>query len=243
VTREKTWKLRPSDFAFLWEECKRCFYLMVKQGFSRPSPPMPKIFTDIDARMKLFYRAKRTDEVNSNMPPGRFAYEDKMVRSACMTHEGRMTPVYIQGKFDAVIELDDGSYGVVDFKTSERNTDHLSIYSRQLHAYAYALEHATPGFLELRPVSTLGLLVYEPRLYEQNDPGNAVLHGHLAWVPLARDDKSFSSFISEVLDVLEKDNPPAPGESCPWCRYRRLSRSLRFEEAELAQPGLKFRSE
>ena len=44
----KNWKLSPSDFAFLWEECKRCFYLKVARGFYRPRTPFPGIFSVID---------------------------------------------------------------------------------------------------------------------------------------------------------------------------------------------------
>lgn len=43
ITRH-SWKLSPSDFAFLWEECKRCFYLKVVNGIQRPPLIMPKIF-------------------------------------------------------------------------------------------------------------------------------------------------------------------------------------------------------
>ena len=32
----RAWKLSPSDFAFLWQECKRCFYLKNVTGFQRP---------------------------------------------------------------------------------------------------------------------------------------------------------------------------------------------------------------
>ena len=48
----KNWTLSPSNFAFLWEECKRCFYLKIVSGVRRPGGPMPKIFTIIDAQMK-----------------------------------------------------------------------------------------------------------------------------------------------------------------------------------------------
>ena len=33
-------RLSPSDFAFLWEQCKRCFYLKVVHGIRQPSMPM-----------------------------------------------------------------------------------------------------------------------------------------------------------------------------------------------------------
>lgn len=30
------WKLSPSDFGFLWQECPRYFWLKVREGFRRP---------------------------------------------------------------------------------------------------------------------------------------------------------------------------------------------------------------
>ena len=49
------WKLSPSDFVFLYEECKRCFYLKVARDYQRPRGPFPKIFTIIDGLMKDFF--------------------------------------------------------------------------------------------------------------------------------------------------------------------------------------------
>ena len=37
------WKLNPSDFAFLGEEDRRCYYWKVVKGFERPRALMPKI--------------------------------------------------------------------------------------------------------------------------------------------------------------------------------------------------------
>jgi len=39
---------------------------------------------------------------------------------------------------------------VVDFKTLARNSEYFPLYTRQLHAYACALEQAAPGELAWR---------------------------------------------------------------------------------------------
>ena len=44
------------------------------------------------------------------------------------------------GSLGVVICFDDGGFGVVDFKTSARNSEHIPLYARQLHAYVCALE-------------------------------------------------------------------------------------------------------
>ena len=53
----KNWPLNPSDFAFLGEECKSCFYLKIVAGFRRPGGPMLKIFYVIDAQVKVYFSA------------------------------------------------------------------------------------------------------------------------------------------------------------------------------------------
>lgn len=60
---------------------------------------------------------------------------------------------FISGRFDIVVSFDDGTYGVIDFKTSNPSKDSALLYSRQLHAYAYALEHSAPPCI--KPVSSL----------------------------------------------------------------------------------------
>ena len=52
--------LSPSDLTFLWDECKRCFYLKVRENFRRPSAPFPSIFGLIDRLMKDIYLGEST---------------------------------------------------------------------------------------------------------------------------------------------------------------------------------------
>ena len=178
-TRVHNWKLSPSDFAFLWEECRRCFYLKVVSDFKRPSTPMPKIFTTIDQLMKQRFAGRRTEEVVSGLPGGVFEYSEHWVESRAVAIPGNTSSCFIRGKFDTVARFADGGFGVGDFKTSARNSEHIPLYARQLHAYACALEQAAPGRLALSPVRCLGLLVYEPSVFEHQPGGNCSLSGSL----------------------------------------------------------------
>lgn len=213
-------KLSPSDFAFLWEECKRCYYLKVVRGLARPRTPLPKIFTVIDNQMKQHYAESRTERISDEMPPGRIEFEEKWVESTPISLAGHTSTCYIKGKFDTVARLDDGSFAVIDFKTSERREEHVPLYSRQLHAYAHALENPTPKSFGLAPVTVLGLLVYEPDTYTHRGQ-RASLEGNVSWIEIPRDDGGFRAFLSEVLGVLESSDPPAPSPHCEWCMYRR----------------------
>jgi hypothetical protein len=220
----KNWKLSPSDFAFLWEECKRCFYLKVVSGFHRPRTIMPKIFIVIDRAMKGALAGRHTREVFPGMPMGVLSGANEWVESVPIRIPDRKSSCFIRGKLDTVVRCDDGSYAVIDFKSSERNEEHILLYGRQLHAYAYGLENSSPGHQHLKPISRLGLLVFEPNLFSASKSPAVSLAGSLSWIEIPRDDAAFLKFISEVLDVLEKPTPPGGSPSCEWCAYRDASR-------------------
>ena len=42
--QKKLYKLSPSDFKYLWEDCKFCFYQKVKMGIPPVSGAFPAIF-------------------------------------------------------------------------------------------------------------------------------------------------------------------------------------------------------
>jgi CRISPR/Cas system-associated exonuclease Cas4 (RecB family) len=222
-----TYKLSPSDLTFLWDECKRCFYLKVVNKIPRPSTPMPAIFTRIDGLMKAFYEGKATHEICPDLPPGFVQFGEKWVQSVPITLPGHTKGCFILGKFDTVVRFEDGSYGVVDFKTSTPKPTHLAFYGRQLHAYAYALEHAEIGKFSLNPISRLGLLVVEPNAMEKTPDGRIAYLGDMTWQEVPRDEDAFLRFLGEVMTVLEQPTPPAPAEKCSYCQYR-----------QPAQPGL-----
>ena len=186
------YKLSPSELTFLWDECPRCFYLKQVHGITRPAAPFPKIFGRIDKLMKAFFQDRHTTEVAPALPAGRVRFAERWVTSNPIELPARASSAYIRGVFDTVVEFDDGSYGVIDFKTSETKPEHAAFYSRQLHAYAYALQHPRqgafaleshhpPGIIECRAGSHGARPGRSPGL-----PGHGYLGGDPAatgWVP------------------------------------------------------------
>jgi hypothetical protein len=117
------------------------------------------------------------------------------------------------------------TYGVLDFKTTKPSPRHVPFYSRQLHAYAYALEHPAPGKLALAPVTELGLLCFEPSAIEPLPGGRLSYAGEFTWLACPKDYERFHRFLDEVLAVLDQPEPPASSPACVWCRYREEARS------------------
>jgi hypothetical protein len=212
------WRLNPSDFAFPYEECRRCFWMKVAGGVPRPRTPFPKVFTLLDAQTKRFFAGKRTTEIAAALPPGRVIYGERAVRSGRLFVPGHERPVLIAGRFDAAFRFDDGTFGLVDFKTTVPRDENVGLYSRQLHAYALAAENPAPGGLLLRPVTQLGLLCVEPTAMVRHR-GGVAYGGQPHWVEIPRADDVFLGFLGEVLSVLERKSPPLPAPACQFCDY------------------------
>jgi hypothetical protein len=218
-----SYKLSPSDLTFLWDECKRCFYLKVIHNFQRPRAPFPKIFGIIDRLMNSYFKGKRSNQVSSDLPDGVIEYGEKWVESHPIRFPGRTASCFLRGRFDTVIAFAEGGYAVVDFKTTKPTAGHVPFYSRQLHAYAYALEHPAPRKFSLQPVTRLGLLCVEPSAIDRMENGQLAYYGEAVWLEIPKDEEVFLRFLEEVMDVLENPTPPPPGVECGYCRYRESS--------------------
>ena len=217
-------KLSPSDLTFLWDECKRCFYLKVVRDFRRPGAPFPSIFSRIDILMKDYYQGKYTHEISPDLPQGVIFESGKWVESEIICSPDLDVECFIKGIFDTVLKFEDGSFAVVDFKTTVPSEENIPFYARQLQAYAYALEHAAPTRLSLKPISHLGLLSFEPQLMDKDEVGRLTYRGPVVWQPVAADEAAFLDFIRQVLQVLALPEPPPAGEKCEFCNYRERTR-------------------
>jgi hypothetical protein len=217
-------KLSPSDLTFLWDECPRCFYLKHIHRINRPAAPFPSIFGAIDRLMKAHYAGRSTSDINPDLPPGRISVSEKWLESLPISLPGHHLSCFLRGKFDALIHFEDGSHGVIDFKTSEPKASQIPFYSRQLHAYAYALEHPTPGKLGLSPITCLGLLVEAPHATLSATTHEISFNFVSTWLEVPVSREGFLDFIDQVLSLLELPEPPPPGEKCAYCQYRQHAR-------------------
>lgn len=213
------YKLSPSDLTFAWDGCKYCFYMKVRHKVVLPGI-FPGIFGKMANLTSNFYDGKPTSEISPALPPGIVKYREKFVKSAPISIPGAASQCYISGRFDAVVEFDDGTFGIVDYKTSEAKDEHAAFYSRQLSAYAYALENPAPKALALSPVTRLGLFVVTPDRYERNGSDETVFVNKTSWMDVPRDDVSFMNLLRDVMAVLDAPAPPSSSETCGTCNYR-----------------------
>jgi hypothetical protein len=102
------YKLTPSDLTYAYEDCKRCFVLRVKHGVNRPSIRLPQVFTKIGALQDAYYAGRRTEEFCRQLPPGVVSHGEKWVESEPLRFTGRANGCFIRGRFDIVVDFDDG---------------------------------------------------------------------------------------------------------------------------------------
>ena len=217
-------KLSPSDLTFLWDECPRCFYLKYLHGISRPAAPFPSIFGAIDRLMKAQFAGRPASELDPSLPPGFVSVSEQWIESVPISLPGHALSCFLRGKIDAMIGFDDGSYAVVDFKTSEPKPAQIPFYSRQLHAYAYALEHPAPNRLNCSPISRLGLYVETPHATLAATTSEISFHFRSTWLEIPFHESGFLGFLDKVLALLELPKPPPAGEDCTYCHYRQHAR-------------------
>lgn len=213
------YRLSPSDLTFLYEGCKRCFYLKINHNITQPSIPLPSIFSKIAGLLKEHYINKHTSELHAALPPGIVKYGEEYVRSKIIQLPSHSATCFISGRFDIVVNFEDGTHGIIDFKTGNPNGEYVNLYSRQLHAYAYALEHADTRALNLSPVTKMGLLYFYPSTINQPSIEWLSYEAEITWIEIEKDESGFLKFIGEVLSLLESPKAPEPSPTCRWCSY------------------------
>ena len=149
-------KLSPSDFAYLFEECKLCYYLKIKHGIYQPSMPMPGVFSAINTRLQGTLVGRDLRTLSPDLPVGVVVNQEGWVESKVIPG----TQVYIKGKYDLLVKRPDGTYILVDLKISTPDVGKIDKYKTQLAAYKFAL--GNPKYGKPIKLSKLGLLVFYP---------------------------------------------------------------------------------
>jgi CRISPR/Cas system-associated exonuclease Cas4 (RecB family) len=211
-------KLSPSDFAYLYEECKLCYYLKIKHGIYQPSMPMPGVFSAINTRLQGNLVGKNLHTLSKDLPDGVVVNQEGWVESVVVPG----TDVFIKGKYDLLVKLPDASHLLVDLKISQPADDKIEKYKTQLGAYKFALENPKEG--KAIKISRLGLLIFYPD-QAKFEEGEALVSFPPKWLEVPIDDKLFVEFVGKV-DKLLAGKPPAESLSCKWCQYRHVGDQL-----------------
>jgi hypothetical protein len=210
--------IAPSDFAFLFDESPWAFHQKYVSGIKRPPLILPKIFNIIDSAIKNKYSDEDLTKISSKLPAATLRTTDKWIKSKPIINPKYDISVQIIGKIDGYLEYTDGSFSIVDFKTSEINEKYAGKYNRQLHSYCYGVTHPDNSkCLSLQNLTDPGLLVFHPNDFSIDYTCKARLFGDLKWQKFDLDLKWFESFIKdEVIPLLAGREPEPPAEDPYW---------------------------
>ena len=222
------YKLSPSDFRYLWEDCKHCFYQKVKHGIVLPSIGLPGVFSKMNSLLQNSIQGVNLRKVDSSLPSGIIEVKEGYLKSAPIPS----SDCYISGRFDIISRLDDGSYAVIDFKITDPTEEKMQKFKRQLHAYKFALENPTNG-IRPKKITKMGLVTISPEAIDFVGEG-VNFKSKPRWFEITEDMDGFYAFISEVSKLL---NGPLPeiSQNCAWCKYR-----LCFPPAENPKDDIPF---
>ena len=213
----QTFTLYPSDFGFLYQECKACFYNKYKHNLWRPKFNMPSIFTKIDGQMTSFYDGKSPKIINPELPEGIITLGGTDVKSRPVRFEEYDIELIIKGKIDSIILFEDNTIGIIDFKTTQIDERKARLYFHQLSGYSVCLEHNDELVNHKFKVSKLGLAVFEPDLYSQDD-SRAKFEGNFSWLEIPQDKPKFKLFLREIAELLSRDSVESDPR-CGYCKY------------------------
>lgn len=217
------YKLSPSDFAYLYEECKLCYYLKVKRGIYQPSMPIPGVFSAINTRLQGSLIGKNLHILSKDLPEADVVQQEGWVESKTVPE----TNVFIKGKYDLLARQPDGTHLLIDIKISQPSDDKVDRYKTQLAAYKFALEN--PALGQPTTIAKYGLIILYPDTVSF-ESGKAVLSFPPKWLEVPQDQGGFLTFAKELEKLL---SGPIPKESktCKWCQYRHVAEELSHPEA------------
>ena len=216
VTKREV-RLSPSNLNYEDRRCDRCF-AEATNGESWPQRPFAGIFAKLDSQQRRYFTDRATSDIDPTLPPGTL-HNGGRVQSAPHTIGG--VDFTIRGSMDALLRFDNGSVGVVDFKSSTASPQLGDAYRPQLAAYQWALSRPASGDPE--EVSVAGLLVFAPESMVDTEQGRAYLVS-TTWIPVEIEDGWFENFLGRIAPLIQEPKEAPSKTDCEWCSLRtRLS--------------------
>lgn len=214
MEKKQQYKLSPSDFGYLWNECKHCYYHKVKYGIASPGI-FPSMFRRINDLLQTSIMGTNLNLIHPDLPSGIITVQEGYLKSIPVPGA---TDCYISGRFDILTKLDDGSHVIIDFKiTPPEEEKLLERYSSQLMAYKFALEHPVQG-APVR-ISKLGIVSVNPEEMKMVD-GKIQFTATPRYHEVEVDMDKFFTLVKEVSVVLNGEKP-LPVDTCGLCKYRK----------------------
>jgi len=216
-SHQKVLKLWPSTLSLL-HECPRCFWLQHHAHVPRPRGMFSSLPNALDAIIK----ANVYPFIPLNSKPSWLLPE---LRGASVVNVPKLfyekDGVTMSGSLDQLLQLEDGEYFIVDYKTSRHvytPETAAKFYSLQMDCYALLCEEN--GF---EPVETAYLVFFTPVSMLSEGallpkPMN-IFRFETTAIPIPVDSERARKVIAEAVEVVKRDVPPQPSPTCEYCNY------------------------
>jgi len=204
----------------IYRECKRCFYLQIKYDIKRPRGPMPSIASGIDSLIKKYFEHYRQKDT---LPPFlKEKIEGKLITNLQKTYYydiEKFPNYYLWGRLDEAIELPDGLYIPLDYKTRASCPKKVhDAYKFQLGVYSLLLKEQNKG----KEVDSAYLVFYYPEKeftdFDAKEIKN-VINFSFEVVKVEINTEEIKKIIYEAIDCLESKNIPESGKNCEYCKW------------------------
>lgn len=217
--------ISPSDLTFSWDGCHRCLWLHYNHGYKAPS--FFPLVGELSAMQESHFNKAESARLHPAIPKGKVVGHGDWVKSNPIPYNGSPSPYSIRGKYDLLMEFEDGTYGIIDCKFQGRDNDKSAFYSPQLEAYAFALENPLSG--APKKVSVLGLLVWSPKKTVGTPESGFSLEVNNSWYPIERDPKTLEQRLDQFIGMISGPTPQAK-DNCDLCKFISERRSIFGEE-------------
>lgn len=206
--------ISPSDLTFSWDNCHRCLWLHYNHGLKAPS--FFPLVGELSALQENHFADALSDALHPALPKGRVIGRGAWVKSIPIPFNGNPSPFAIRGKYDLLMEFEDGTYGIIDCKFQGKDNDKSDFYAPQLEAYAFALEN--PATDKPKKISVMGLLVWSPRKPVGTPATGFNLELNSSWFPIQRNPEALQGRLTEFITLISGPTPMAKS-NCDTCKF------------------------
>jgi hypothetical protein len=219
MTTNKIFNFSPSEFAFGFENCQKCYYDKKVHGIEIRLP-FPSIFSKLDSLQKNYYHEKSSKLISQDLEEGQIvANYNKMLYSEIL-YDNKKRPFTMTGKIDGYIKHKN-SFTVIDFKTTAISEKKIDTYASQLQSYALMMQKPRSGSLKLDPIKKLGIFCFDPSSISSANEKDCNIYMNTMWFEIKRNDQNLINYISRILDVLNSDETPRSNPYCGLCNFRK----------------------
>lgn len=203
----------------LFNDCKRCFWLQVRQKIRRPSGPFPALPGGIDRVLKKYFDDYRVQglppelegKVDAKLFPDQVKINNwRMWQRGLAYYDKNLNAQFVSALDDLLVDVD-GKYVPFDFKTKGAQVkDGAEIYNQlQMSAYSFLLQ------ANRMETSGYGILMY---LWPKEVLKNWVIPFEIELRRVQTYPDEIKKQFKQAVSFLHGP-PPSHVEDCAFCQW------------------------